>query len=116
ALAAYKGSAQTHNFFEDQRSEDGGVRGKFKEYVQEFAYDAWVIDQKSEGIVPILLPDDLDAGVTDYTAVDDSFARIASALNAARQNGSTVSHPGAPVGFGHYPASGPNVNPARPEW
>lgn len=119
ALAAYKGSAQTHNFFEDERSEDGGVRGKFKEYVQEFAYDAWVIDQKSEGIVPIFLPDDLDGNGTtdmDYTPINDSFNRIAQALEAARANGSTISHPNAPVGFGHYPASGPDVNPARPEW
>lgn len=116
ALAAYKGSAQTHNFFDDQRSEDGGTRGKFTDYVQDFAYDAWVIDQKSEGIVPLFLPDDTDAGLTDYTAVDDSFNRIAAAVNAARANGSTISHPGAPVGFGYYPITGPDVNPSRPEW
>lgn len=111
ALAAYKGSAQTYDFYEDKREDDGRTRGKFKEYVQEFAYDAWVIDQKSEGIVPIFLPTDLDGnGTTDvnYTPVNDSFNRVAALLSAARaQLGTSPSV---------YPASGPNVNVTRPEW
>jgi len=111
ALAAYKGSAQTHDFFEDKREEDGGTRFKGKEYVQDFSYDAWVIDQKSEGIVPIFLPTDLDGnGTTDvnYTPVDASFTRVAALLAAARaQLGTSPSV---------YPASGPNVNKTRPEW
>lgn len=111
ALAAYKGSAQTHDFFEDKREEDGGTRFKGKEYVQDFSYDAWVIDQKSEGIVPIFLPADLDGnGTTDanYTPVDASFTRVAALLAAARsQLGTSPSV---------YPASGPNVNKTRPEW
>ena len=111
ALAAYKGSAQTHDFFEDKREEDGGTRFKGKEYVQDFSYDAWVIDQKSEGIVPIFLPADLDGNGTtdvDYTPVNDSFTRVAALLAAARaQLGTSPSV---------YPASGPNVNKTRPEW
>lgn len=111
ALAAYKGSAQTHDFFQDKRQEDGGTRFKGTEYVQDMSYDAWVIDQKSEGIIPIFLPDDLDGnGTTDanYTPVNDSFTRVAAMLNAARaQQGTTPSV---------YPASGPNVKKSRPEW
>ena len=119
ALAAYKGSAQTYDYFNDKKSEEGGTRGDFTEYVQKFGYDAWVIDQKSEGIVPIFLPSDLDGnGTTDanYTPVNDQFTRIATAVAAARANKSTISHPGAPVGFGHYPLTGADVNPARPGW
>jgi len=111
ALAAYKGSAQTYDFFEDKRQEDGGTRFKGTEYVQDFSYDAWVIDQKSEGIVPIFLPADLDGnGTTDtnYTPVNDSFARVAAAVQTARaQLGTSPSV---------YPLSGPNVNKSRPEW
>ena len=111
ALAAYKNSAQTYDFFADKRQEDGGTRFKGTEYVQDFSYDAWVIDQKSEGIVPLFLPTDLDGnGTTDvnYTPVNDSFTRVAAALAAARsQLGTSPST---------YPASGPNVNKTRPEW
>lgn len=121
ALAAYKGSAQTYNYFNDKKSEDGGVRGDFTEYVQSSGYDAWVIDQRSEGIVPLFLPTDLDGNGTtdaDYTPVNDQFNRVAAALAAGRANKSTVAHPNAPVDgrFGYYPISGPDVNPARPGW
>ena len=116
ALAAYKGSAQTYDFFEDKREEDGGVRFKGKDYVQEFAYDAWVIDQKSEGIVPIFLPADLDGnGTTDanYTPTNDSFTRVAAALAAARQRtGTAITNDPYPT----YPASGPNVKKSHPYW
>jgi hypothetical protein len=111
ALAAYKSSAQTHDYFADKRSEDGGTRFKGTEYVQDMSYDAWVIDQKSEGIVPIFLPTDLDGnGTTDvnYTPVNDSFVRVAALLqNSRSQLGTTPSF---------YPASGPDVNKSRPEW
>jgi len=117
ALAAYKGSAQTHDFFANQRQEDGGTRFKGTDYVQEFSYDAWVIDQKSEGIVPIFLPDDLDGnGTTDvnYGPVNDQFVRVTTALAAARQNGGTGAH--ASGAYPYYPGSGDRVNPSRPEW
>ena len=111
AIAAYKFAAQTHDFFEDKREEDGGTRFKGTEYVQDMSYDAWVIDQKSEGIVPIFLPSDLDGnGTTDvnYTPVNDSFNRVAALVNAARlQLGSSSSV---------YPMSGPDVLKSRPEW
>ena len=111
ALAAYKSSAQTYDYFEERREEDGGTRFKGKEYVQDMSYDAWVIDQRSEGIVPIFLPADLDGnGTTDvnYTPVNDSFTRVATALATARAQLGT--------GPSTYPASGPNVNLSRPEW
>ena len=111
ALAAYKGSAQTHDFFSDKRQEDGGTRFKGTEYVQDMSYDAWVIDQRSEGIVPIFLPADLDGNGTtdmDYTPVNDSFTRVAALLAQARAQLGTVGT--------QYPASGPNVNKTRPEW
>ena len=111
ALAAYKGSAQTHDFFSDKRQEDGGTRFKGTEYVQDMSYDAWVIDQKSEGIVPIFLPSDLDGnGTTDvnYTPVNDQFTRVAAALQTARTQMGTAGST--------YPASGPDVNKSRPEW
>jgi len=117
ALAAYKGSAQTHDFFADKRSEDGGTRFKGTEYVQDMEYDAWVIDQKSEGLVPLFLPADLDGNGTsdaNYTPVNDSFVRVAAALDAARQNKTTGAHATGP--YPYYPASGPNVNTSRPYW
>jgi hypothetical protein len=116
ALAAYKGAAQTHDFFADKREADGGVRGDFTEYVQHMSYDAWVIDQMSDGIVPLFLPADLDGnGTTDvnYTPVNDSFVRVAAALQAARSTLGTGSN-GSTYPF--YPASGPVVNPALPGW
>ncbi len=36
--------------------QDGGARFKGTEYVQDFSYDCWAIDQLSEGIVPLFLP------------------------------------------------------------
>jgi len=111
ALAAYKGSAQVHEFFADKRSEEGGVRFKGTAYVQDFSYDAWVIDQKSEGVVPIFLPTDLDGNGTtdaDYTPVNDSFNRIATLVSEARaQLGTSPSQ---------YPLSGANTNLSTPEW
>jgi len=116
ALAAYKGAAQTHDFFADKKSQEGGVRGDFTEYVQHMSYDAWVIDQMSEGIVPIFLPADLDGNGTtdvDYTPVNDSFTRVAAALAAAR---TTLGTEGNGSVYPWYPASGPNVKPHGPGW
>jgi hypothetical protein len=111
ALAVYKGSAQVHEFFADKRQEDGGIRFKGTAYVQDFAYDAWVIDQKSEGIIPIFLPSDLDGnGTTDanYTPVNDQFVRVAALVAAARtQLGTSPSQ---------YPMSGYATNISRPTW
>lgn len=111
ALAAYKGSAQVHEFFADKRQEDGGIRFKGTAYVQDFAYDAWVIDQKSEGIVPIFLPSDLDGNGTtdvDYTEVNSSFNRIAALVSAARdQMGTSPSQ---------YPLNPRETNTSRPFW
>jgi len=110
-LFAYKESAQVHDFFADKRSQDGGVRFKGTEYVQDMSYDAWVIDQKSEGIVPVFLPTDLDGNGTtdiDYTRVDTSFTEVAALLAAARaQLGTSPSN---------YPLSGPDTELSKPEW
>lgn len=104
ALAAYKGAIQTYEHFSEQRSEDGGVRFKGTEYVQDFSYDCWAIDQLSEGIVPLFLPSDDDL----YEVVDTSFSNVAAKVAAARAQLSV-----APV---TYPISGADTYLSRPEW
>ena len=104
ALAAYKGSIQTYEHFADRREQDGGVRFKGKEYVQDFSYDAWAIDQLSEGIVPIFTP----ASPTNLAVVNTSFANVAAKVAAARAQ--------VNVSPETYPISGPDSALSRPEW
>lgn len=104
ALAAYKNAIQTYEHFSERREEDGGVRFKGKEYVQDFSYDCWVIDQLSEGVVPLFLPD----AVTNLQVVDDSFDYVASKVAAARAQLS--------VSPETYPLSGPDTLKSTPEW
>lgn len=104
ALAAYKNAIQTYEHFSERREEDGGVRFKGKEYVQDFSYDCWVIDQLSEGVVPLFLP----ATLSNLTVVDDSFTNVAAMVAAAR---SQVS-----VSPETYPLSGVNTLKSTPEW
>lgn len=103
ALAAYKGSIQTYEHFAEKREQDGGVRFKGKEYVQDFSYDVWAIDQLSEGIVPLFMP----TNKTVYKPVDDSFANVASMVAAARTATGVEKT---------YPISGPDVALSKPEW
>ena len=104
ALAAYKNAIQTYEHFSERREQDGGTRFKGKEYVQDFSYDCWAIDQLSEGIVPMFLPvnDDL------YAGVDSSFSFVAGKVLAARQQ--------MGVGPETYPMSGPQTAESRPGW
>ena len=103
-LAAYKNAIQTYEHFSEKREQDGGTRFKGTEYVQDFSYDAWAIDQLSEGIVPLFLP--VNAGI--YSDVNDSFNFVASKVAAARaQQG---------AGGTTYPLSGATVAPSRPGW
>ena len=113
-LAAYKNSIQTYEHFSERRQQDGGVRFKGTEYVQDFSYDAWAIDQLSEGIVPLFLQ---NATITDdtitytgtlYEAAEDSFNTVAAAVAAARAQLS--------VAPSTYPITGADVLPSRPEW
>lgn len=104
ALAAYKNAIQTYENFAERRQQDGGTRFKGTEYVQDFSYDCWVIDQLSEGVVPLFLP----ASITNLQGVSDSFAFVASKVAAARAQKSVY-----PV---TYPLSGPDVLITRPEW
>jgi hypothetical protein len=104
ALAAYKNSVQTYEHFSEKRQEDGGVRFKGTEYVQDFSYDCWVIDQLSEGVVPLFVP----AGPANLLVVNNSFATVAAKVAAARAQLSV-----APV---TYPLSGPNTLKSTPEW
>jgi hypothetical protein len=104
ALAAYKNAIQTYEHFSERREQDGGTRFKGTEYVQDFSYDVWVIDQLSEGVVPLFLPSSTD----NLDVVDDSFTFVAAQVAAARAQTGV-----APV---TYPLSGPDVNPSRPEW
>lgn len=113
-LAAYKNSIQTYEHFSERRQQDGGTRFKGTEYVQDFSYDAWAIDQLSEGIVPLFLQnatitgDQITYSGTLYDATESSFNRVAAAVTAARAQKSV-----SPV---TYPLSGPDVLLSRPEW
>lgn len=113
-LAAYKNAVQTYEHFSERRQEDGGTRFKGTEYVQDFSYDCWAIDQLSEGIVPLFLQ---DATITDdtisytgsmYTETGKSFNDVAALVAAARAQESV-----APV---TYPLSGADTLLSRPEW
>lgn len=104
ALAAYKNAIQTYEHFSERRQQDGGTRFKGTEYVQDFSYDCWVIDQLSEGVVPLFLP----ASITNLQVVSDSFSAVAAKVAAARAQLSV-----APV---TYPLSGPDVKYTHPEW
>lgn len=103
ALAAYKGAIQTYEHFSEQRQEDGGVRFKGTEYVQDFSYDAWAIDQLSEGIVPLFLPESGDT----YDVVDDSFANVARMVAEARATKAPTKT---------YPMNPAEMGLSRPEW
>lgn len=104
ALAAYKNAIQTYEHFSERREQDGGTRFKGTEYVQDFSYDCWVIDQLSEGVVPLFMPASIDA----LQVVSDSFASVAARVAAARaQTG---------VGPSVYPLSGADTAKSKPEW
>jgi len=104
ALAAYKNAIQTYEHFSQRRQQDGGTRFKGTEYVQDFSYDCWVIDQLSEGVVPLFLPD----SVSNLQVVDDSFTFVATQVAEARAQLSVAPNT--------YPLSGPDVLKSRPEW
>ncbi len=104
ALACYSQSAQTFDYFSERREEDGGTRFKGKEYVQDFSYDAWVIEQRSEGIVPLFLPS--TPGIFAKTV--DSFNFVAAQVAAARAQLSVAPNT--------YPASGVDTLLSTPEW
>jgi hypothetical protein len=72
--------------------------------VQDFSYDCWVIDQLSEGVVPLFLP----GSVTNLQVVGDSFTYVAAQVAAARAQTSVYPET--------YPLSGPDVGISRPEW
>ena len=103
-LAVYKNALQTYEHFSERREADGGTRFKGKEYVQDFAYDIWALDQLSDGIVPLFLP----ATGTTYSLVTDSMNNVAAMVAAARaQTGVSPST---------YPLSGADTKRSRPEW
>ena len=104
ALAAYKNAIQTYEHFSDRRQQDGGTRFKGTEYVQDFSYDCWVIDQLSEGVIPLFLP----ASITNLQVVDDSFTFVAAQVAAARAQLSVAPNT--------YPLSGPDTLKSRPHW
>lgn len=113
-LAAYKNAVQTYEYFAERRQADGGTRFKGTEYVQDFSYDCWVIDQLSEGVVPLFLNNATIAGGTitytgsEYADSVSSFNTVAANVAAARAQMSV-----APV---TYPLSGADVLLSRPEW
>jgi hypothetical protein len=111
ALAAYKNAVQTYEYFSDRRQQDGGTRFKGTEYVQDFSYDVWVIDQLSEGVVPLFLP----TTVNNLAVVDSSFTKVAKFVEDARKRLGTGPVPGASAGI-YYPLAPADVNPSRPLW
>ena len=106
ALAVYKNAIQTYEHFEERREEDGGVRFKGKEYVQDFSYDCWAIDQLSEGIVPLFLPDDSET----YDVVADNFGDIAALVATARGT------QGIQSPQSNYPMNPPVMAQSQPLW
>ena len=104
ALAVYKNAIQTYEHFAERRQQDGGTRFKGTEYVQDFSYDCWAIDQLSEGIVPVFMPSDDSL----YEVVDESFTFVAGKVAAARAQ--TSVYPST------YPLSGVETLKSRPEW
>jgi hypothetical protein len=104
ALAAYKNAIQTFEYFSERREQDGGTRFKGTEYVQDFSYDCWVIDQMSEGVVPLFMP----TSPVKLAVVNTSFAFVAAQVAAARAQLSV-----SPV---FYPLTGPDTLKSRPEW
>ena len=106
ALAVYKNAIQTYEHFSERRQEDGGTRFKGTEYVQDFSYDCWVIDQLSEGIVPLFLPATVTAD--GLQVVNDSFANVAAKVAAARAQLSVEPE--------NYPLSGASTLKSTPEW
>ena len=113
-LAVYKTAVQVYDHFSERREEDGGTRFKGKEYVQDFSYDAWAIDQLSEGIVPLFMANATISGGTItytgdmYTEATSSFNTVAAKVAAARAQLSV--HPST------YPLSGADTLKSRPEW
>ena len=117
-LAAYKNSIQVYEHFSERRQQDGGTRFKGTEYVQDFSYDAWAIDQLSEGIVPLFLPgatittgtEGAIEGATGtlYGLTESSFENVAAKVAAARAQ--------LGVAPSTYPMSGADVLLSRPEW
>src|SRR6478609_7885825 len=105
ALAAYKGAIQTYEYFSERRQQDGGTRFKGTEYVQDFSYDVWAIDQLSEGIVPLFLPTTID----NLQVVNTSFTNVAAKVAAARAQTNIVQG-------STYPLSGPDTVLSKPEW
>ena len=104
ALAAYKNAIQTYEHFSERRQQDGGTRFKGTEYVQDFSYDCWAIDQLSEGIVPLFLPTSGNL----YADVNNSINFVATKVAAARAQRSVAPET--------YPLSGASVLKKRPEW
>ena len=103
ALAAYKGSIQTYENFAERREQDGGIRFKGKEYVQDFSYDVWAIDQLSEGIVPIFMP----TTPGKLAVVNDSFTNVAAMVAAARAATDTTKT---------YPMNPAVMGKSNPQW
>lgn len=104
ALAVYRDAVQVVDFFSKRLEEDGGIRFDGKDYVHHMRYDAWVIDQKSEGVVPIFLPDSAEG----FTPVTNNFADVMAKVNAGR------AQTGTPTTT--YPITGADTLKSRPGW
>ena len=110
ALAAYKNAIQTYENFSERRQQDGGTRFKGTEYVQDFSYDCWVIDQFSEGVIPLFLPTSTD----NLKVVGNSFAKVADMVARARAQKGIYDNTDPQSTT--YPLTGADMKLSRPEW
>ena len=53
-MAVYKPAAQLSQEYSEMVTDEGRTRGKFTEIAMDVKYDAWVIEQYSHGILPIV--------------------------------------------------------------
>ena len=53
-MAVYKPAAQLSQEYSEMVTDEGRTRGKFTEMAMDIKYDAWVIEQYSHGILPIV--------------------------------------------------------------
>lgn len=63
-VALYRKAAQLSQEYSEMQTDEGKTRGKFTEMVFDVKYDAWVIDNLSAGIIPILENSTVETNLT----------------------------------------------------
>lgn len=81
--AVYKKAAQLSQEYSEMVQDEGKTRGKFIEMVTDVKYDAWVIENMSHGILPIIDADENTGTFAIPVEVVDNPAAKAAAQNAS---------------------------------